>query len=599
MKKLVFLCLFIGLGTLLSAQESKLAQQYFLNGEFEKASSLYQKLAKESPSNGYYFDRYIDCLAELGEYPAAEQAIKKELKRNPKGIHLYVTFGALFETQGKIEEADAQYAMAIKKMPADRYAIVRLANAFRTQTQYDLAVETYRQGSKMLKDNLVFSYNLGDLYRQKGDTNLMIENYLNSLKGNPNRINSLRTLFQRYLFDDDYDELQAQLYERIQSTKDNISYTELLSWSFIQQKNYGLALRQEKALDQRLGENGQRPFRLASLALEAGDYETAIAGYDYIIQNQGPRSSFYLSAKRELLRTKRNKLTEGFQHSPEDLAQLEQEYEIFLNEFGYGKQTSDIIKEFADLEAFYLNNLDKAVSLLQDLIDFPGLDKKKQAEAKLSLGDFYLMKGDIWEATLLYSQVDKAFDEELMGHEARFRNARLSYYAADFQWAQAQFDVLKSSTSKLIANDALDLSVFILDNLGLDTSAVALAAYADAEMLIFQNRLESAEKALGDLGKEFPEHSLADDLLYGQAQIEIKRRNFLGAVDIFQKIVTDFPEEIRADNSLFEMAEIYDHQLNDKEKASSLYEQLFIDYSGSTFAVLARKRFRALRGDEI
>lgn len=588
----------LAMGTV-SAQESKLAQQYFLNGEFEKAASLYNKLAEQSPSNGYYFDRYIDCLSEMGEYDTATAVIKKALKKDPKKVQLYVTYGGLFEAQGDIEKAEQQYETAIKKMPADRFAIVRLANAFRTQAQYDLAVRTYLQGSKLLKDDQVFSFNLGDLYRQKGDALKMIENYLNSLSGNPARLNSLKTLFQRYLHEEDFDELQAQLYERIQSSKDNVAFSELLSWSFIQQKNYAGALRQEKALDQRLQENGQRPFRLAGLAMEDGDFETAIAGYDYIISNQGPRSSFYLPAKEELLRCKRVKLTEGFKHTEEELRSLENEYEVFLTEFGYGKQTAAIVQEYAELQALYLNDLGKAIQLLNDLIAFPGLNPRQVAEAKLSLGDYYLMQGEIWEATLLYSQVDKAFDEELLGHEARFRNARLSYFSSDFQWAQTQFDVLKSSTSKLIANDALDLSIFILDNLGLDTSALALSQYADSEMLIFQNKLTEAEDKLDKIQKDFEGHTLEDDVLYSRAQIHVKRKNYVEAVNYLEEILEKYPEEIRADNALFQLGNIYEKHLNDKEKASSYFEQLFIEYSGSTFAVNARKRFRALRGDDI
>ncbi|MCB0642613.1 MAG: tetratricopeptide repeat protein, partial [Phaeodactylibacter sp.] len=268
-------------------------------------------------------------------------------------------------------------------------------------------------------------------------------------------------------------------------------------------------------------------------------------------------------------------------------------------EFDRGKTTASIIYELAELEAFYLNDLDEAIRLLQGLIEFPNLNPDLIAHAKLSLADFYLMKGDIWESTLLYSQVDKAYKDDILGHEARFRNARLSYFNGDFEWAQAQFEVLKASTSKLIANDALDLSVFIMDNLGLDTTANSLKLYSEAELLTFQNRFDEAFEKLDSLRTLYPEHSLKDDVLYAEAQIHLKKREYVEAAALFEKIITDHKEEIRADNALFELAELYENQLNDKEKAKSLYETLFIDFSGSTFAVEARKRFRRLRGDDI
>ena len=200
---------------------------------------------------------------------------------------------------------------------------------------------------------------------------------------------------------------------------------------------------------------------------------------------------------------------------------------------------------------------------------------------------------------LLYSQVDKAFKDDTLGHEARFRNAKLSYYAGDFQWAQTQFDILKASTSKLIANDALDLSIFIIDNLGLDTSSAPLQTYADAELLVFQNRFEEAFKKLEEIPAKFPGNTLEDDVLYLKAGVYYKQRNIVKAAEMYQQIIDKHIDGIRGDNAMFSLAEIYEKHLNDKEKAKELYEKLFIDFSGSTFAVDARKRYRKLRGDDL
>ena len=207
------------------------------------------------------------------------------------------------------------------------------------------------------------------------------------------------------------------------------------------------------------------------------------------------------------------------------------------------------------------------------------------------------MNDERWEATLLYSQVDKAFKDDLLGHEARWKNAKLSYFFKDFQWAQAQFDVLKASTSKLIANDALDLSVFVMDNWGLDTTDTAIGLYADADLYIFQNNFTGAFAKLDTLASKFPEHTLKDDVYYAKARIFTKQREYEKAKAMYEKIIEEHPEEIRADNAMFALAELYEYNLGELDKAKELYEKLFIDHSGSTFAVLARKKFRELRGD--
>ncbi len=278
---------------------------------------------------------------------------------------------------------------------------------------------------------------------------------------------------------------------------------------------------------------------------------------------------------------------------------MEVQYEAFLAEFGQTKSTATIIAELADLEAFYLNDLDKAIDLLNQMIAFPQIDNKVKSRGKLSLADFYLMKGEIWEATLLYSQVDKDFKDDILGHEARYRNAKLSYYASDFQWAQAQFDVLKASTSKLISNDAIDMSVFIMDNLGLDTTETAMQLYSQSELLVFQNKFDDAFSKLDTLVRDFSDHGLRDDVYYSKAKIYVKKREYPKAVEMYERIIKDHFEEIRADNSIFELAQLYENQLNDPEKAKELYERLFIELSGSTLAVEARKRFRELRGDDV
>lgn len=592
----IIICFF---STVASTQDARLAQQYYRNGEYEKAAVLYEQLFEKNEQNDFYFDRYVESLLALEDFDNAEKVIRKQIRRDPNNVKLYVTYGKLYERQYQDDKAMEQYRKAIDNLPRDRFSVIKLANAFSSLTKYELAIEAYEKGTQLLRDNQVFAYNLADLYRRKGDTEKMIEYYLNSLDANPSRLENLQTVFQRYLSEEDFLELQKQLYARIQDRPNVDYYPELLAWVFIQRKDYQNALRQVRALDRRLRENGARVYRLAQIAANDKDYDAAIEAYDYIVDRKGAASSFYIDAKREGLRARRNKLVEGYDYTREELLELEKQYEDFLSEFGRSKMTASIILEMADLEAIYLNDLDKAVGLLTELINFPNVDPNLQGYAKLNLADYYLMEGEIWEATLLYSQVDKSFKEDILGHEARYRNAKLSYYNGDFQWAQAQFDVLKASTSKLIANDALDLSVFIMDNLGLDSTANPLHLYSEADLLVFQNRFPEAFQKLDTLLQEFPEHSLEDDVLYLKARIHKKKRDYDKAAEMLQRIIDRHPEEIRADNAIFELAELYETHLQDVEKAKTLYETLFIDYSGSTFAVEARKRYRKLRGDDV
>jgi tetratricopeptide (TPR) repeat protein len=582
-----------------NGQNSKLADQYYLEAEYQKAADLYLKLhdvAKKN-KNYLYFNKYIECLLALKEFDLAEKEIQQQMTEEPNDFSMLVTLGNVQERIGNYDEAQNSYKLAIEKLPARIDAITRLGNAFLGQAKYKEAIETYEKGEQLLEKPGIFSYQLANLYQRNGDIPKMIEQYLYSLHSNPARIENIESMLQRSLSDEDYAELLAQTYVFIQDYPETDYFPELLAWIFIQQKDYSKAMRQAKALDNRFEENGLRVYRLAQIAANDQDFDTAIDGYEYILSTQSPGSPYYLEAKRSSLGTKRKKITNDYSYTVDQLRDLENEYATFIDEYGINPSTALIVSEYAKLEAMYISDLPKAISLLEKIISLPGINNYIQANAKLELGDYYLMSGEVWEATLLYSQVDKAFVEDLIGQDARFRNAKLSYFNGDFEWAQAQFDILKTSTSKLIANDALDLSIFIMDNLGLDSNAHAMTAFAQAELLIFQNKLDSAIIQLNILGNIYSEHGLKDDILYLEARLYEKKRNYEKAITLYQEIIDNFPEEIRADNALYNQAKLFENQLHDPEKAMVCYEKLFLEYTDSTFAIDARKRYRELRGD--
>ncbi len=592
------LVVFVTTHTDAQVQKYRLANEYYNSGEYEKAAQLYEALYRENTKNKSYFNLYIQCLVDLRDYVKATKIIEEELKKDPTDASLYVSKGNLLERQGMPELANKEYRKAVDNLNPDPSNISNLASTFTNLAKYDLAIETYLKGEKIANVKDLYVYNLADLYRRSGDTKNMIKYYLITVEKEQNSLN-VQTSLQRFLADADYVELQKQLYERIQAKPEAISYGELLQWSFVQKKEYGKALRQARALDRQFEENGNRIYALADIAYNDEDYDTAIEAYQYIVTNKGRNTSYYLDAKRGLLNSKRAKVTQNYNYTKDDLLALKSEYSSFLNEMGRNTQTAPMMQEFADFEALYVNELDTAIMILEELRRFGGLQPEMVAKAKLSLGDYYLMSGERWEASLLFSQVDKDFKEGYMGELARYRNAKLSYYAGDFEWAQEQFKILKGATSKLISNDAIDMSVFILDNLGMDTTEVTLQMFAQADLLSFQNKFDEALLKMDSIAIIFPNHSLDDDVLYTKAQIFKKQRKTEQMIAMYQTIIEKYPEDIRADNAIFELAELYEESLNEPEKAKVLYEKLFVDYSGSTFAVEARRRFRVLRGDEI
>lgn len=581
------------------AQQSRLANQYFANGEYEKAATLYRQLYEKEPMNEFYFQRVTECLITMNKYSDAKDLVLGEIKKKPEVISLLVTLGSLYDRMNEGEDAKKQYALAIGRLDKQPQSTDELARAFIGYSLFPQAIEAYEKGGKISGNVKPYAFSLGDLYRRTGDTKKMIYYYLLSVEQFRGNMDYLKQTFEKNLTEDEIKEMQAQIFTLMQSNPDEILYPELLEWSYLQQKDYKKALRQARAIDMKMEGMGERVFQVGNIAYDDADYNTAIEAYTYIIENFSINSGFYLSAKRALLNSKKQKITSSFTYTKEDLVSLQQEYESFLTEYGRNTQTAALMVEFADFEALYMNNLKKAQEILLEVIDFGGVAPTDIASAKLKLGDYYLMDGDRWEASLLYSQVDKAFKEGVLGEDARYRNARLSYFTGDFEWAQQQFDILKSATTRLISNDAIDMSVFIMDNLNLDTTDVTLAMFATAELLVFQNKFNDAFTKLDSVAILFPEHSLIDDIYYTKAQIYKKLQQPEKAIEMYNLIIEKYKDEIRADNAIYEMARMYDYQLNDTAKAQELYFKLFTEYTGSTFVVDARKRYRILRGDNM
>ncbi len=577
------------------AQKSRLASQYYSNGEYEKAAYLYLDLYKENNSLSY-FKSYVRNLDLAGEEEKAIEEIKKEIKNRPSEVSLYVTLGSMLEGNGDLDEANKYFNLAVDRLSPNKNEIRNIGSEFVRAVKYDLAIDVFEKGIELVGQDPNILYLLGDTYRRKGNMEAMIDNYLHSLVLQPYRLKTIESKFQTYLEKEDFDTLKIKIFDLIRETESPELY-ELLIWSHIYTRNYAAALRQGIALDKRNAEAGKRVMNISKTALNEDAYDTAIKGFQYVIDSKGNMNPYYFDATEYLLSAKREKILSS-EYIEDELISLKTEYKNYLIRFGKNKYSAGIIRNLAFLQSNYLGELDSAIVLLTEALEIRDLDRNTRAEIKLDLGDYYLIQNERWESTLLYSQVDKDFEEDPLGHEARYRNAKLAYYMGDFEWAQVQFDVLKASTSKLISNDAIDMSVFILDNLGLDTSTIALERFARSDLYAIQHHYDSAFALLRQIKLDFPDHSLLDDVIYREAGLYAKMKAYDKAIERYEYLIDNYYDDIKADNSVFELAEIYEKVVKDEDKALELYEKIFVDFDSSTFAAEARKRYRLLRGDE-
>ncbi|SIS09907.1 Tetratricopeptide repeat-containing protein [Mucilaginibacter lappiensis] len=583
--------------TRLFAQDNdlQLAKQYAASGESQKALDIYQKLYKQD--NEGFYSYYVNTLLSLKKFDEAESVVKKLVRKHPNENQYQITLGTVYTQQGNLSKADAIYDNLIKNLPADRNEIAMLAGQFYQSANLDYAIKIFQQGRKTLNNNEAFTYELINLYRFKRDKVNLTEEYLNFLPANPNFISQAENAFSTiYEGEPDYNMLKSNLLRRIQKDPQQTIYAELLSWQFMQQKEFDLALNQALALSRRQNDDGTNIFELCRTLNSNEAYDAAIRGYEYII-SKGKTSPMYIPAKIELINTKNLKVTSG-KYLPADLTGLEQDYNDLVTEFGRNNSTVFAMQKLANLQAFKLHKLNDAQKLLEDAISIPNIRPELLASCKLDLGDIYLINKQPWEATLLYSQVEKDFPNTDINQDAKFRNAKLAYYTGDFTWAKGQLNVLKAATSQLIANDALNLQLLINDNTVADSVGNALKIYARADLLIFAEQPDKAVMTLDSIDKKFPNNTLSDDILMSKSRILIQQKNYAGAVPLLKKIVDEHPNDLWADDAVFMLGDIYENRLDDKASAKIWYEKIVKDYPGSLWINEARKRFRLLRGDK-
>ena len=581
--------------------EEQLGVQYYNNREFDKALVTFETLFNRNPSQFNYL-YYINTLFELKDFDKAEKAIKKQLKANPEDPRFQVDMGYLNIMDGDISKGRKIYENCLKDLKPDNIQVYNLANAFANRRETDYMIRTYLRGRELLKDPAAFSFELAYTYESLGSTEPMIDEYLNLLTSNPQQMSMVQNRLQAWLSDDvdnsKNDAYRAILSKKSQQKPDEILYNELLLWHSIQQKDFPFALLQAKALDRRYGETGQRVFDLAALCVSNEDFDAAIDGYKYIIKKNANKE-LVLRSRIEQINTEFKQYTKSFSQDKTKLLGMKQEYAQLLTDLGKTPFTILLILNLAHLQAFYLGETSEAIELLLQAISIPNVPLQNQAECKLELADIYLFSDEQWEATLLYSQVEKTFKNEPLGHEAKFRNAKLSFYIGEFDWARAQLDVLKAATSKLIANDALELSLMISDNIEEDSVTIPLSMFAKADLLEFRNRDNDALAVLDSIITLFPMHSIIDNVLFKKAEINSKNGNFEEAAKYYTEITEKFPSDLLADDALYNLAGLYENQLNDKAKAMQLYEKILTQYPGSLYVVDARKRFRSLRNDPV
>lgn len=595
---LFFLFIFLISSISYAQHESvQLANEYYRMGEVDKAKSMYESLAKSNRNIPLIHQNYLNVLLDLDDFKEAYKYINKVLKWYPQNTNYQIDKGLIIQREGKKEEAKKYFYTLIETMSVDRYQTRRAVQYMLRRQLIDYAILALESARAMANDPYLFAIDLANIYRLQNNKQKMVDEYLNFAIQNPRNLQYVKNTFQVLLTEpEDLESLERMLFEMVQTNPNNDVYTEMLIWVSLQQKNFYGAFIQARAVDKRLQMGGAKILNVGVIALSNKDFASAIKIFDYLASNY-PESNIAIQAQLYRIKARENLVKTTYPVDLHEVDKLITEYNGFINSFTNNYSTSQAKLNKARLFAFYLNRNDSAINILQDLIKSSRINQSLIAEAKLDLADIFLLDDQPWESALLYAQVDKTMKESALGYEAKLRNAKLAYYRGNFQLAQEYLDILKLATSREIANDALELSIFIQSNIAFDTTTVALSRYADVEMLLFQHKTTAALVEIDSMLVDLPGHDLTDDLLYVKADIKKQLGEFYEAAELLNKIVEEYGKGLLGARSYFELGMLYESNIKDKNKALELYNDFLKKYPGSIYTTEVRKRFRVLRGD--
>lgn len=589
----------LGPSSIQTLTTEKLAIQYYEQKAFEKANIYFDELFNKSAEN--WFSYYYKSLLAIKDYSKAEKITKKFLKEDKNNTFLYVRLGQIYKLQNNEKKEKEFYDKAIKDLIAFPPYVQNLATAFVEAGQYTYALDSYQKGRNATPE-YPYYFEKAEVFKAMNDLKAMINELLDAIDFKESDIQLVKINLQNSL---GYNEetggfknplLKEELQKRIQKNPDKIAFIEFLIFVQLQQKDFYGAFIQSKSLDKRLNEDGQRMYELAKLFVTNKQWSVSKQCFDYIIL-KGPSNLFFDAATIDKLSVEFLSLTESSLTQREAFISLEANLLKANEKYKNSYLSSGLIKDIASLKAYYLDKSSEAIILLEDYLLNNSLEIQLKAELKLMLADIYLISGEIWEASLLYSQVEKDFKYEAIGQEAKFRNAKLSFYAGDFAWAKSQADVLKGATTKLISNDALDLSLIISDAIAVDTNEAPLKLFACADLMIRQHKYEEAIVKMDSINLLYSSNTLGDDIYFKKAQIYMIQKKYKDVESMYKNILEYYPNELYADDAQFKLGELYEYYLSDKEKAKQIYQELLLNFSGSTYAVDARMRYRELRGD--
>ncbi|KQC32721.1 secreted protein [Nonlabens sp. YIK11] len=589
--KYIFLFLMMSFACLGHAQNLQLADNYADQGEYEKAYAIYAKAYATNNRNFNILFRMVGFQQQLENYKRADSLLDTGEKTAYNKLLFPIEKGYNASLQGKDSLASDYYQIAIQQIDSIPKYGYNIAQSFERRSLLKEAIESYERTMKV-DPSMDYNFQTARLYGEQGELELMFEKYIDLMENNEQIVPRIQAVFSQYVTDDAATEsnqaLRKALLLRLRK-EPKLLYNQILSWLFVQQKDFNAAFIQEKAIYNRTKENMFGLMDLAATANEENDDLAAQNILEYIVETSQVERIRYLAQVLQLkIETANAQVT--------DYPAIKTKYESMLEQYGKAEESFLLQLDYANFMAFKSGDYQQAIDLLTAL-EQQKLASFQKAEVKMLLADILVLQEQFNRALILYSQIQNDLPDSEIAQESQFKVARTSYFQGDFKWSLTQLKVLRGATSKLIANDAMQLSLTISDHSLYDTTFVALKAFAKAELKQYQNKNQEALSLYEALLQEHKGDDIEDEALLQQAKLFELDGKWQKAQENYRSIIDNFGDGILADDALYRLGMLLEEKLQQPEEAQKIYEKIIYNHADSIFFIDARRRYRRLRGD--
>ena len=437
LQKIAFFILFLS-SFWVSAQNEQLAFNYIDAGEYEKAATILEEVYTKNKH--LYLDKLLYCYQQLQQYDKALKFIN-ELKPKNNNPTLLVEEGYIYQLQKKQSEADKKYQEALNEIDKNANFAYNLGSVFERKVLLEWALKAYEKGQK-LNPNLNFDYQTAMIQGQLGNLEVMLNKLLDYGFNTPDGTPMVQNQLTRYLMDDSDGSFAATIRKnlllRTQKSQD-VYWNQFLSCFFVQQKEYGKAFIQEKAVYKRNPDSFINIVTLAKMAMEEKQYEDAKTILSFVLETtqnldlQMQAHHFLISMEMESATSK-------------DYPAIDLKLQELLKKYGISQYSIDLQILSAHFKTFYLNQSKLGIELLQNTLKLP-LNVREQSEVKMELADIMVYDEKFNQAILYYAQVEDNLKNDVLAHEASLKLAKANFYKKDFDWTLQQVKVLKQSPS--------------------------------------------------------------------------------------------------------------------------------------------------------